>query len=980
MTIEKRWIAPQLIVLLIFAQVILPTAAASDAVSVSPGKYDYRLGKDFPREDQVKLDYPKSTILTSITGELMFNVTPTTFNYTSSEDSNSIIKSIYIYIPPEFSINNGISSVWTSFTNDYNPSSISLTTASSNDPIAPNWPVLGIFNLNITKSHEEVRRRTFIENSTQYVRVFNVTSPRLSGRYFFKIFVMINGMTYSIGSHNFPTIVVKGALNPAYVSGVVRYGDSWQPNLYGRPLDSTIHPDGTTLLPKGYGGRVYAEGLTAAREIVQAQAYFNSTAGGRYTLYGLAPATYNITVQAAGYHPQKFVDAFSVLPGQSLENLDFYLIEGATVAGTVFSKHGSDRIPWGYAYDTSGREVRKAIRIDITNLDENMIASSPLKLFDAPLLAFRPRDTLDPPATSYYFSIQREVSFDGHIPQDCANYTSGISSGDYYAKAHVSGYIQLEPTVVHISNQTRQSRTVIDLQRSGHLGVTIHFKHREGDKRDAPSIVGGYLYVEVLDKTGIVAGFNISYVPPASTSLTLDVQGIDIWNTLSSEQTKRLAWAYSHDSGFLPGIYVINALFMNQTVDFVALNALMVASPEQRQIYPTTTEPLVSAFSAQTLELTNRETPVYLQLMMVKAWTGGVCGSVTRVSYELVQAGGFNVTLYAVNSQRPPAIRNWPHPGSGIKIDIHNMKGDLIDSLYTTQPSASKSATVSTLGQILWSDGAPSRGRALGLKSGSYMLTVHTAGCLDKPLIATIPVTLGDLTDTHVRLLRSSAIDLTLVFKTENMLFPIDNRLRCVRPINNIDSTPIRVEVFDDYGELVAANTTYAKRELSSIRVSLDGFKGYYGNPRLLWTNFYDTTDGDQKQDSGLDPGTYQVRATVAGYYRTELIPAKIDAGGGSESAVSLIVSLESLGYLYGTITWYNWCGDPLPLSWATITAYNGGKETVYTYSLDGYYEMWLIPGTYDLAVYHPGLKINHLRFRLQVSLGSSISIDFFMN
>ena len=65
-------------------------------------------------------------------------------------------------------------------------SSISLFNAFSNDPIAPNWSILSISNLNITKSHEDVKNRIFIENKTQYIRIFNVTSPEVAGRYFFK--------------------------------------------------------------------------------------------------------------------------------------------------------------------------------------------------------------------------------------------------------------------------------------------------------------------------------------------------------------------------------------------------------------------------------------------------------------------------------------------------------------------------------------------------------------------------------------------------------------------------------------------------------------------------------------------------------------------------------------------------------------------------------------------------------------------------
>ena len=970
-------------------QTTIATANSIDSVSVSPGRYDHKLGEGFPTEDRVRLDYPRSTILANRNGELLFNATLTTFNYSETDPSkqfpNSIVKSISIYIPPEFKINNGVASIWTSFTNDY--SNIFLATAFSNDPIAPNWSIVTVSNLNITKSKEDVANQVFMQNRTQYIRVFNVTSPSTAGRYFFKVFINVGTRSFSIGSSNFPTIVVKAALNPAYISGVVRYGGSLQSNIYGKPIDASLQSDGSVLLPKGYGGRVFAQGLTAEGEGVQAQAFFNATAEGRYILYGLAPATYNITVQAAGYPPQLFINVATVTGGQSLENVDFYITEGTAITGTIFSKHGYGEIPWGYSYNlTSGtvrHEVSHTVRIDITDLDERIVASSPLRLFDEPLLTFRPRDTLDPSATNYHFSLKREVSFDGHIPQDYANYTSGILSGDYYVKAHVANYVQLDSTIVHVNNATKEIETAIDLQRTSYFEVTVHFKDKTNNLQPTPTFAGGYLYLEVLDAAGAVVGFNVSYVSKGSTDFTMQVRGTDIWNELLSDQSKRIAWAYSNDHGFLPGTYTINALLMNQTIDFVVINALIAGSPELRMIYPTTTSPLTAAFPQRTLEATNRQTPLYFQLTIIQASIGGFCNSANNLSFALARGAGFNITLYSVDWQRPSINREWAHPGSGIRIDIQDSDGNLIDTIYTTQPlPADKSVAISTLG----GGSGPTFGKALGLKSGFYILRIYTPGYIEESLSSMmIPVILGDVSDARISLFRGAGIDLTLIFETENLLDAVDNRLLYAKPINNIDATPLRVEVFDDSGELVAANITYVDQGSTRTTVFLDGFNNYYGNPRLLWTNFYDTTDANRKHDSGLDEGVYMVRVTLAGYYQTEPLRVEINSGNvKSRPTVSLIASLERLGYLSGTVTWIDWSEMPAPLSWAAITAYNrdSSEETYnpYTYSLDGFYEIWLLPGDYDFGLSHPGFETKYLTNRLHVSWGSCTSIDFFMN
>jgi hypothetical protein len=977
-----------LIILLTINKPIITKAI--DTVDVWPGNfhpdygYDYKLGKDFPTEDTVKIDYPKSTILANITGELLFNITLTTLNYTDGTYPDSVKKSVSIYIPPEFIINNRVESIWTSFTNDYSPSSIYLTSAFSNDPIAPNWTILTINNLNITKTTEDVKKRVFIENKTQYIRIFNVTSPSIAGRYFFKVFININYQAYSIGANNFPTIVVKGDLNPAYVSGIVVNGEPTPPALYGMPIDDTVYPDGTVLLPTGYGGRVYAEGLTNEGGEVYGQAFFNSSSGGRFTLYGLAPATYNLTVDVAGYTPRKFLDIVTVLEGQSVENLTLPILDGVNITGIVYSKHQSNKILWGHAFNITGQPVNRTIWIDITDLDENVIASSPLRLFNKFLLDIRPRDQTNAFLDHYNFSIKREVQFDGHIPQDYANYTSGIPSGDYYIKSYVMNYAQLDVPAIHIVNRTMEVYTYVDLQRTNYFEVTVHFNNFTNFFNPSPTPIGGYLYLEVLDAADAVAGFNISYVPAGSVNHTIQVRGIDIWNRFFAGDSKKIAWTFKKDQGLLPGTYTINTIFMNQTMDFIAMNALIATSPQLRLAYPTTTSPLTEAFPVELLELTNRQTPLYFQIEVIKASIVGFCNSAIKLSFHLVIGGGINFTIYSVDWQDPSNRIDWLYPGSRLRIDIQTIEGSLIGTIYATQPDIGSRIDISTRGEISWEVGPPFLppfASALGLNTGTYILKIYTPGYLEDPnrVSIAIPVTLSHISDIPIYLYKGSKINLNIGFRTEQNFEPINNRLCYARPINNIDATPIRVEAFDEFGEFIAANISYIDIGSTNLSINLYGFDNYYGNPRHLWTNFYDTTDANRKLDSGLDKGIYQLRISVAGYYHDE--PSLISIDSIRIEDTSSIIDVERLGYLSGNITWANWLRDAYPLSWASITAYHeNGVEEVYTYSLDGFYEMWLIEGRHDFGVYHPGLNPIYLPNGLDISWGACSSLIFHMD
>ncbi|MBS7658608.1 carboxypeptidase regulatory-like domain-containing protein [Candidatus Bathyarchaeota archaeon] len=963
-----------------------------DNVTVSPGKFSHFLGKNFPKSDLIVLEYPKSIILTKTKGELLFNVTLTNLNQSDifhspnkqSYATSQINKSITIYIPPEFEIGNGISSIWTSFTNDYNPQSVSLSKTQINDPIAPGWWKLSIEKLTIVTCNPNVKERKFLANTTQYIRIFNVTSPSIAGRYFFKVFITVYTSSsyevFSIGTENFPTIIVSAGLNPAYISGVIKYCGKLKPHLYGLPLDSTQHFDGTILLPNGYGGKVYAKGFSEDGKIIEAQAYFNATAKGRYVLYGLEAGTYNITVQAAGYKT-KIIEGISVKAGQSLENVDIYMEDGLEVSGVVYSKHRGIEVSWGYTYNYMNpfTSKKKFIRIEVTDLNENILMETPLVLIDALHLKTKPRDELEPSSSIYKFSLRYESNWDGHIPQDYANYTSGLSSGDYYIKAYVSGYVQIYYPVIHVTNETLMVKVDVELQKTSYFEFTIYFM--EGSiNRLIPSYtrVSGFLYAEILDSMGKVAGFNISYVPVGVKNFTIQVHGFDLWNRFINEESKRIAWIYARDKGLLPGNYKVNILFINGSVDIIALNALLVASPELREIFPIQTQTLTTAFPQQILELASRETSLYIQLDYVAASIGYFCNSPSITSIKLLKAGGLDVTFYSIDWEKPSLIKPWRHPGAPIRIEIYNSKGNLISSIYGVQPPPPyASVRVSTEGFMQWGNGPLFPIQAIGLKPDIYKLKVYTLGYLEDfhTFSYDLPVNYGTITDSKYNLIIGASIEVTLIFKTEGIFTPINNQLPYVWPINNLDATPARIELFNENGEFKAAKLIYIPKDLNQFTFNIFGFNSYCGNPRILWTNFYDTVDAIMQKDYGIKEDTYLLRVSIPGYYQSNLLKINICS---CSDIVSVVQSVERIAYIHGEVLWINQYNEALPLSWASLTVYstNGFKE-VYTFTIDGKYGMWVTAGKYDFAVYHPSLGSKYFEAGLIISWGSTIGIDF---
>ena len=163
---------------------------------------------------------------------------------------------IYIYVPPEFKWLSEVNatraeSIWTDITNDYQ--FIGAGDVTMYDPIAPNWA-------RSDRSSRDLRCFTTIEPGIYHVRFFNLRAPEVAGLYHFKIYV--DG--HSIGAGNFPFIIVKSELNPAWVEATVRTELYFNPPLVsGYVMAEGTTPEGRDVKAMGLLGsqRVHSERL-----------------------------------------------------------------------------------------------------------------------------------------------------------------------------------------------------------------------------------------------------------------------------------------------------------------------------------------------------------------------------------------------------------------------------------------------------------------------------------------------------------------------------------------------------------------------------------------------------------------------------------------------------------------------------------------------------------------------------------------------
>ena len=351
---------------------------------------------------------PFGAILTGSTGDLIFALNATAFQADGTTRFTGRWQGVDILIPPGFAVP-GAPEVVTTITNDY--SGIAVARISPYDRYAPGWTVVQVLSdagMDAAKLTSPTAATPYYDHQGidfsaagewYYVRINGVVAPSIAGRYFFKI--LLEGGTPSIcgeegvgggaGSlptmigpptvpalcsqfiptENWPVLLVKGEIDPAILTGTIRYA-GYNATLYSQPVQEA--------------GRVYAKMTTRLDPytgqqrpdlpLVDAMGYFNATAKGHYEVEGVAPGIYDLYAEAAGFPTTLIASSVTVLKGQSL-HFDGYLQPGAVIHGNVFSKHQFGDEPWPLNSGPAGQTVNPNTYIKI-------------ELYDGPTLNHQP--------------------------------------------------------------------------------------------------------------------------------------------------------------------------------------------------------------------------------------------------------------------------------------------------------------------------------------------------------------------------------------------------------------------------------------------------------------------------------------------------------------------------------------------------------------------------------------------------------------
>ena len=651
------------------------------------------------------------------------------------------IYGIRIYVPGEFQwlAPTKQESIWTDITNDYEY--IAVSVRNQYDTYAPGWTRVSI------GGDAGIDNNVVIQPGVYHVRFFNLRAPDAAGLYFFKMrFYPVDnsGSTLDIGPGNYPFVIVKSELNPAYVEATVQTSSyPAPPYVSGRIMAEGTTPEGRAVTGVAYWGPINYMG-PASGDIAGSAEYMTY-------LFGLAAGTYTLTAEASGFNPT-ITDRFTLNAGQSYTK---YIVIGnsADVSVVVWSKHGTGAIPWHNLWqlplgtnnptatpnDAAG-QPRRDILINLYDATGKLIgwwgsdwfANAPWRNkawgyfggrgialsagSESLAHAFIPgmnqlyglegkdeaapipshtsyhaylKDNFDP---TWYFTqlkanerMYPSTQLDGHVPWTYADYVAGMPSGQYSIEAYVTGYIMDEADAYQrtfiLGNGHYELQ--MDLRRSNWIETTLHLDFA------ALSNPGATFVLTAEDAAGNERAA-ASFVATMSM-LTDDVAGTT--HPDPSIDGADVTAAGTQTNTYGAGVYLGGIVIEGWNLLFPYLYSTAPDSQKDYGLNPTasthTAGTVSLAGNAYTIKVyaADMGTPYaglpgtgWFQETSTPQASVFLCNTPQTLSFGLVRAKLW-ISLRSTDFEVPAHSRPWTFPGSDIWVSFMDSSGTVVDTL-----------------------------------------------------------------------------------------------------------------------------------------------------------------------------------------------------------------------------------------------------------------------------------------------------------
>jgi hypothetical protein len=691
---------------------------------------------------QVFDNYLDYAILASSSADNPTSIGDLQFDITLMDD----VSAIELYLPPEFKFLAPTvqESIWTDITNDY--SFIVTAPVNMYDPIAPGWTRIwiGVGPWGTGPYGPGFPSDTLgflIEGGrTYHIRLFDLGAPAVAGLYHFKIYYwdalplaldihnpLLWNNLHSIGAGNFPFVIVKSELNPAWVEVTVRTELYFaEPFVSGHVLAEGTTPEGRAVTAQAYWGP-----MEFVQNLAVSDTFGNPGAEYRTYLFGVAEGTYTLKATASGMVP-KTSDRFTVLAGQSYHAY-ISIFDSPDLYVTIWSKHGTGETPWHNLwqkpYGTNDPAAdpcdaattscpRRDIMIDLYDSQGNLAgfwATDDINLrFDGtyrkwfgwanrlgwtgafdpsgfPMFSLSAAPT--PTSTNYIVHLvdnydllynargYPSTRWDGHVPWDTADYVDGVVNGQYSLEAFVTGYIMDEPdayqrtfTVSGIDMSVQ-----FDLRRSNWIETVMHLPSglvlsdtttvvltaddANGNERAS---VAFFAYPEFCDD-GVIDGSDVSADASYTGGIVIEGKNAIFPNigSTTGRGTSRARQLTEKDYG------------LNPTPSSHSAGEVPLAGN------PYTVKLWMADMGSPWLGPDFVGTGWYSILGGDPQVSVFLCNSRQTLSFTIVNSWVW-ISLRSVDFEIPAHSRPWTFPGSEIWVDFKDENGDVADTLDPT--------------------------------------------------------------------------------------------------------------------------------------------------------------------------------------------------------------------------------------------------------------------------------------------------------
>jgi hypothetical protein len=643
---------------------------------------------------------------------------------------------------------------------------------------------------------------------------------------------------------NYPVLLVKGEVDPGYISGTVRYcGHSqyYYGNFYGEGVDTSgkVLAEGTALDPitnEPTGRPVCAVGWFLGELPGQGDDWKDRDLGshGFYEVEGVAPGVYTLTAYAAGFVPRTLATQITVKRGQSLNGIDIYVCPSAKLQTKIYSKCPTGPVDFPEYVTLDGFPANEVI-LPVVPGGADVRGTNPLNPGGEPVAA----DGV------YYWATEgaTTVQFKNLWAELMSSLTPPPAAA--LQPAELAAWLMIAPNVPRIPIEGRFGWAWQELVDQN--GTAVAWQDFTFDLEDDDRTFGTF-WGDPSCYSGIETGWD-GHVPTFLADFTSGIipgsYRVRTW-VFGYVQTREYVvdfpavefpgTAYIEMDIFKGGIINATVHFHNQELPSAAVppgqfghlvfeaidaNGVMQAWNSTDNLYniggPSAVsmwligDPNAAANDGRIHGMPEGTYTIksYLNSFVQQEFPQHTVQYCTNgsMSFHMIEGARIQVTVFSRDCQDPTQPINWRHPGETIMVDLCSSAGSIFAPDYAIrnwayQDPTTDSVTINAAGgtwglvdYIYYSGGV----KPHGLPTDIYTITIRTPGYVQLQF-PEIWAQKGTSTgDNPVYLLKSPEIRVVVDFKTELIPAPLPK---------DYYSYYFRIEAFDENGTLAAGNIT----------------------------------------------------------------------------------------------------------------------------------------------------------------------------